>query len=929
MKSLYLAAIALLVMFASGAAMAQSPLDKQSTQEIAPLPVTSPPTIDGKLDDECWKNAPAATGFRLNNGKGLATHQTTAWVCYDADNLYIAFECVEPEAGKLNAHEIADDGPVWHDDCVEVFITPHAVATRDNFHHFAVNTLGCKAYLYAESPITKAAEWKAAASKSDGKWFVEMAIPFEILHPVGTNDAFWRIQFAREDLLHSESSSWSEVPQWYASPWRFGRLVQPASGPRFVRFRGDPKPIKSGGKAVGAKQLTPAAGDSGRNPLIIPEPRVARFPGGQFTITPKTRILIGKSGDPMDRRPAEEINEELQTVAGFSLPIEVVSSDTTAANCIIVGEPWLNPASDSFCRSNGIRVTREYPGKEGYALEVGKDSICVAGSDQAGTFWGAETLRQIIRRGMSGKTATVSCASIRDWPKFSYRGVHLLATPDALSFHGRMIDKILSRFKINNILLQAETIAWDSHPETARPDRAMSKEDVRKLIRIANDHHITVTPLIQALGHVNWAFNGGHNTEIAEDPKALYAYCPRNPKAWQFMSEITDEVIDLFGHPEYVHMGLDEFDMRGEFPYHEECKKIGKEQLYIDEIIRLHDYLKSRGRKMMMWGDILTKPGFAAKIGQVPKDILICDWRYGNRTDYPSLDFYKQNGFKVIGCTWYLPGNNYYFSKAAHDAGIEGMMKTTWTGFQLEDAVMKDQFHDLHSNILGAAWAWSPGTPKLDEMTYEPDQVFSQVWCAGKSSPVAAWYGTNLAPYCNVSLRDAREKIGWLGIGEGIDLSGLPTGVVTLGGVPFDLGGKHEAVLLGGMPGVMDGFGDKVIGIPVGVKANRLHFLSTTAFGDKDGRKVGEYVVHYADGSSEKVDIVYGVSILAWDAVRPASRVRSAWRGKTLAGDTIRVNTYSWENPHPEKVIQSIDLTSTGGQCAPVLIAVTAEVGGE
>jgi len=880
-----------------------SQLDKQSTIAVTPAFVASPPTIDGRLDDPCWANAPVATGFRRNDGKGPADCQTIARVCYDAENIYIAMECIEPEIGKLTAVYTKDDDPVWRDDSVEVFIAPYAVASRENFYHFSVNCLGARNGLIAESANIEA-PWTAAASKGSDRWFAEMAIPFKLLEPLGMNEPYWRIQFARSDIVHAEESSWSEVPTQFSSFWRFGRLMQPASSLKFISYRGKPQPIKSSGAPKGAQPIKQVPPDQAAKPVIIPEPREVKYLDGSFTITPKTRILIAKSDDPMDRRPAEEIDEEIQRVAGFTLPI--VESAADQKNCIIVGEQSDLP---------GI-------GKEGYVLEVKPEAILITGKDQLGTFWGAQTLRQLISRGLSNKVI-VPRVIVRDWPRFAYRGVHLLATTDALSFHGRMIEKVFSRFKINNIQLECEHVEWASHPEIRNPHRAMTKADVRKLIEIANAHHITVTPLLQTLGHLQWAFYGGNNLDMAEDAAALYAYCPLNPKSHKFMADILDEVLELFGHPEYVNLGRDEFDMLGQFPVHEECRRIGKEQLYIDDTIRLHDYLKARGAKTMMWGDMLSKPGFRGKVDQLPKDIVICDWHYGPNIEYPTLDFYKQRGFKVIGCTWYNPKNLYHFSADACKRGIEGMMQTTWTGFQPEETVMKEQFHQIHSYILGAAWAWSPGSPTLDDLPYESDRVFSDLWFTGESKANRRWFSVDLSPYCNMSLK------AWLNQGEGNDLSGLPKGVSNLGGIPFNLGNKQSAILLGGLPGILDGFGDEVTGIPVGSKADRLYFLSTTAFGEREGRKAGEYVVHYEDGTSERVDLVYGQTISAWDAPRPGNRTRSAWRGKTLAGVIIRVNTLVWDNPSPDKVIKSLDFLAADGQAAPTLIAITGETGGE
>jgi photosystem II stability/assembly factor-like uncharacterized protein/tetratricopeptide (TPR) repeat protein len=57
--------------------------------------ITSRPFLDGKLDDECWKDVPAV---ELKNAPGttVAEHATKAWLAYDQEFLYVAVQCKHP-----------------------------------------------------------------------------------------------------------------------------------------------------------------------------------------------------------------------------------------------------------------------------------------------------------------------------------------------------------------------------------------------------------------------------------------------------------------------------------------------------------------------------------------------------------------------------------------------------------------------------------------------------------------------------------------------------------------------------------------------------------------------------------------------------------------------------------------------------------------
>lgn len=78
-----------------------------------------PPVLDGQLDDEAWAQAAVwAETYPFNETE--ATGPRTTWkALWDEKNLYFAFDCRDPD---IVAAKRERDGPVWQDDCVEMFI---------------------------------------------------------------------------------------------------------------------------------------------------------------------------------------------------------------------------------------------------------------------------------------------------------------------------------------------------------------------------------------------------------------------------------------------------------------------------------------------------------------------------------------------------------------------------------------------------------------------------------------------------------------------------------------------------------------------------------------------------------------------------------------------------------------------------------------
>ena len=125
----------------------------------------------------------------------------------------------------------------------------------------------------------------------------------------------------------------------------------------------------------------------------------------------------------------------------------------------------------------------------------------------------------------------------------------------------------------------------------------------------------------------------------------------------------------------------------------------------------------------------------------------------------------------------------------------------------------------------------------------------------------------DLKPYVTTGFADevdGDKKGGWTDQGDN-DMRMMVTGRQEFLGVPMEIidpatnNGKSCIVLAGPS---REYFPEKVEGIAVGQKLSRLFFLHSLAW--SSGKKVGEYRIHYADQTTEIVDIVDGQNIGDW-----------------------------------------------------------------
>jgi beta-galactosidase len=191
----------------------------------------------------------------------------------------------------------------------------------------------------------------------------------------------------------------------------------------------------------------------------------------------------------------------------------------------------------------------------------------------------------------------------------------------------------------------------------------------------------------------------------------------------------------------------------------------------------------------------------------------------------------------------------------------------------------------------------------------------------------------NLQPKANQKLDE-----GFHGA-DGNDLAELPRGEQTLAKVKFKIG---DALIQFGSTTLKDKPA-RVEGIAVDRKLVRLHFLHATGFGGsppddpnhvKDDTLIGAYVVNYDDKTTARIRIVYGKDVRDWwdwDRSKETTRAKLAWEGSNEYAKKFKVRLLlyrgTWDNPHPDKRVVSIDYTSTNDNpAAPFCIAITAEI---
>lgn len=890
------------------------------------IAVTAPPKIDGRLDDAAWQAAPRAGPFFIlgsTTGERPAA-ETYVQVVWTQDRLYVAYRCLEPAMDKLVVQVTEPDGPVYTDDSVETFLDPGA--TGSGYAHLAVNAGGTTfdqrllpSRYNVDWYTTNAASltdwdpaWQAAASRGEGEWTVEFAVPFDRLGGTPQPGDTWGVNFCRERYAAPELSSWAPLEgDKFAQPQAFGRLT----------FRG---PV-----AQPPAMVTRGPGDWPARAPLVPQPQQATPIDGWIEL-PKP-LPVQASG-PHAARYLESC------LKLFPSAVALPRGHDGGRTVLLEEVPRLDaePANEA----DAGRMQHE-----GYQLRTSGDGIVIQAVEALGFRNGLMTLLQLSDFDAPDHV-NVQARRIADWPDTGWRAWHVGSPTKAELPAAYNWVSTLAKLKYNQVLFEVNDVfPYESHPEIASPN-APSKQELRDLVDYCRALGLEVIPQVQVYGHFNWVLNKPGWQDLAEQPAdeasarwGLWNANIRDPRYYPLVFDLYTEVIDVF-RPTVFHIGHDEITFRP-IGVHRDTRNTSPADLLAEEVTKLHDWLAERGLVTMMWGDQLVAEQHGGPphntwtaVDKLPKDIIINDWHYSPWDDFPSVAFLKEHGYKVLASGWWDPLNIMNFSDVAIREGILGFSGTSWWGLGNFPASAEHQT----AFVLAAENSWSNGRPTIDQLDYWPWQAWRQLAGWGGVPPETRFAPIELSRHTNQTLADNRRRTGWLGTGPDDDFSMLPRGLNWWAGVPYRvLEDGDEAILLAAEGDPSRSWPVAVKGIPIGVKAKALHFLHTTSAPDRrygniyDRGKyyppeVGRYVIHYADGTTADVPMLYRRTITDWNAGLPPGQAETAWEGTTASGARALLSSWRWDNPAPDKVIESIDLRSAETVLRPVVLAITAAV---
>ena len=384
---------------------------------------------------------------------------------------------------------------------------------------------------------------------------------------------------------------------------------------------------------------------------LVPCP-VSLVPGtGNFHFSAKTSFAVENEGQAEQVR---QFTELLTRAGGFTPRIKV---DSRKGDVCLVTDVTLK--------------------SEAYKLEITIKKITIRASDLQGFYYALQSIRQLLPSAIESEQVTenvdwtVPALTITDQPRFGYRGLlvdvarffspkeNLLRIIDCMAMlklnklHLHLVDDNGWRIEIKKYPLLTEIGSCrvdrpgKTFPERRNPRQGeptvekgfYTQNEIREIVRYAQERHIEVIPEIEMPAHSNAALAaypllscpvvdkfigvlpglGGNHADVI--------FCAGNDSVFTFLQDILDEVLELFPS-KYIHLGGDE----ARKTHWEECPlcqtRMKAESLENTEelqgyfMARVARYVQNKGREVIGWDELTN--------ARIPEGSIILGWQgYG------------------------------------------------------------------------------------------------------------------------------------------------------------------------------------------------------------------------------------------------------------------------------------------------------------
>jgi hypothetical protein len=376
---------------------------------------------------------------------------------------------------------------------------------------------------------------------------------------------------------------------------------------------------------------------------------------------------------------------------------------------------------------NGCEISFEIgqSSSENYSLEIIQNGIKILADGIRGGFYALQTLRQIFTH------ESVPCLTIQDTPSFGYRGFYhdltrgKIPTVDTLK---TLIDDI-AYLKYNSLQLYVEHVyEFTQTEEIVKKTGYITKAELQELDEYCKQNFIDFIPSLSTFGHMYEILCQEQFSHLAVENQITepnewanrqmhHTIDPTNPQSIELIKSLIDQYSQAFTS-DYFNICCDEtFDLK---------KRYGEKEkeLYIDFVKKIIAHVKSKGKKVMMWADILL--AYPETIEYLPQDTIFLNWDYRAQPELENVEKLAKLGKTQIVCPGTWSWNNFIENLLVGEPNIckmaeygisndaKGMLVTNWGDYNNICSLENSRY----GLFLGGEKCWNP-TAVIDQEFYK------------------------------------------------------------------------------------------------------------------------------------------------------------------------------------------------------------------
>ena len=387
----------------------------------------------------------------------------------------------------------------------------------------------------------------------------------------------------------------------------------------------------------------------------------------------------------------------------------------------------VNELKNFFIKDDGVSleiIIREGD-SESYNLKIEEESIVITANGNAGAFYALQTLKQIF------SDDDIPCCYIEDYPDFKYRGFYHDVTRGKIpkvETVKKLIDD-MAYYKLNSLQLYIEhTFDFAEYTDSLERTGYFTAEEIKEIDSYCKMKFVEFIPSLATFGHLYELLQNEkykHLREIEDfDTNEFYwenrmmhhTIDPTNEESFEIIKSLIDQYEVNFSSNKFNICCDETFDL-----------KLGKHKdedtgkLYIEFVKKIVSYLHSKGKKVMMWADILLN--YPEQIDNLPANVELLNWYYWSSPNEKTFETIRDSNITQIVC----PGTGSWLGfcedydteiiniskmvEYGYKYGAEGVLNTNWGDWGNPCSIELAMF----GLVTGAEKSWNVSTD-IDEV---------------------------------------------------------------------------------------------------------------------------------------------------------------------------------------------------------------------